>query len=347
MNFAIVPTSPDRDHDRLFDISDPILNADNRLMPYYEIRSHMKKDGHDLRTYDMYQDYSEVDYFIFYRKATRLWIHLLLKGYEDRIIYYACEPETVVPEHSATGLIALSDFYKAILTWNDEAVDDVARFKIFSTYYFYPNWETVSFNNRKLLVNISSNKNSQSVKGLYQERKCIIEYFEGIPGEDFALYGRGWENQNYRNYMGSCKDKFAVFRTFKFVLCLENMKNVRGYISEKIFDCFMAGTVPVYQGAVNIAEFVPQECFIDYSAFKTPEELYTFLKNMDRETWLQYMNAIKDYIGSNRISPFTAAGYCKTVYHVVDKMKQRSFHLGLKGILKIIMLEGKRKLNGL
>ena len=147
--------------------------------------------------------------------------------------------------------------------------------------------------------------------------------------------------------MGSCKDKFAVFRTFKFVLCLENMKNVRGYISEKIFDCFMAGTVPVYQGAVNIAEFVPQECFIDYSAFKTPEELHTFLKNMDRETWLQYMNAIKDYIGSNRISPFTAAGYCKTVYHVVDKMKQRSFHLGLKSIFKIIMTEGKRKLNGL
>ena len=117
MNFAIIPTSPDRDHDRLFDISDPILNADNRLMPYYEIRSHMKKDGHDLRTYDMYQDYSEVDYFIFYRKATRLWIHLLLKGYEDKIIYYACEPETVVPEHSTTGLSTLSNYYKACLLY--------------------------------------------------------------------------------------------------------------------------------------------------------------------------------------------------------------------------------------
>lgn len=347
MNFAIVPTSSDRDHDKLFDISDQSLNADNRLMTYYEIRFQMKKDGHDLRTYDMYEDYSEVDYFIFYRKATKLWINLLLKGYEDKIIYYACEPETVVPEHSATGLRTLSDYYKAILTWNDEAVDDIARFKISSTYYFHPQRGTISFDNRRLLVSISSNKNTQSAKGLYQERKRIIEYFEGIAGNDFALFGRGWENPNYRNYMGSCKDKFAVFCNFRFVLCLENMKDVCGYISEKIFDCFMAGTVPVYQGAVNIADFVPQECFIDYSAFKTPEELYTFLKNMDRETWLQYMNAIEDYIGSERISPFTAAGYCKTIYHVVDKMKQRTFHLGLKGIFKIIWTEVKRKLNGL
>ena len=41
------------------------------------------------------------------------------------------------------------------------------------------------------------------------------------------------------------------------------MRNVNGYVTEKIFDAFKAGCVPVYWGAENITKYVPAECFID------------------------------------------------------------------------------------
>ena len=39
------------------------------------------------------------------------------------------------------------------------------------------------------------------------------------------------------------------------------------WITEKIFDCFYAGTIPVYLGAPDVARWLPPECFIDMRRF--------------------------------------------------------------------------------
>ncbi|WP_226896450.1 glycosyltransferase family 10 domain-containing protein [Poseidonibacter ostreae] len=59
-----------------------------------------------------------------------------------------------------------------------------------------------------------------------------------------------------------------------------------GYITEKIFDSFFAGCVPVYLGADNITEHIPKECFIDKREFDTYEKLYKYLKNMSDEEYV-------------------------------------------------------------
>lgn len=74
-------------------------------------------------------------------------------------------------------------------------------------------------------------------------------------------------------------DKIAVLKNDQFCVCYENTKDVRGYVSEKIFDCFKAGVVPVYLGASNICEYVPKSSFVDRRDFASDQEVYDFLKS--------------------------------------------------------------------
>ena len=67
-------------------------------------------------------------------------------------------------------------------------------------------------------------------------------------------------------------DKISCLREFRFCLCLENC-SYPGYVTEKIIDCLVAGVIPLYQGAPDIAEFIPAECFIDISQYSDLGEL--------------------------------------------------------------------------
>lgn len=41
------------------------------------------------------------------------------------------------------------------------------------------------------------------------------------------------------------------------------MRGEKGYITEKIFDCFFPGVIPIYWGAENVTDYIPQDTFID------------------------------------------------------------------------------------
>ena len=60
----------------------------------------------------------------------------------------------------------------------------------------------------------------------------------------------------YPFYQGKCDKKAETYHKYKFAICFENMKNIKGYVTEKILDCLTAGIVPVYAGADNIEEYV-------------------------------------------------------------------------------------------
>jgi alpha(1,3/1,4) fucosyltransferase len=56
------------------------------------------------------------------------------------------------------------------------------------------------------------------------------------------------------------------------------MKNQNGYINEKIFDSFVARCVPIYYGADNITDYVPQDCFINRRQFRSESEYLKYIK---------------------------------------------------------------------
>ncbi len=117
----------------------------------------------------------------------------------------------------------------------------------------------------------------------------------------------------YRTYKGTVKSKNEVLRRYKFAICYENARDIPGYITEKIFDCFFAGCVPIYLGAPNVTAHIPSETFIDKRNFRTYEELYRYIKDMPDAEYIDYLDAIKNFVLSDKIYPFSAECFAETL----------------------------------
>eukprot|EP00197_Chlamydomonas_leiostraca_P010384 CAMPEP_0202860778 /NCGR_PEP_ID=MMETSP1391-20130828/2376_1 /ASSEMBLY_ACC=CAM_ASM_000867 /TAXON_ID=1034604 /ORGANISM="Chlamydomonas leiostraca, Strain SAG 11-49" /LENGTH=302 /DNA_ID=CAMNT_0049540021 /DNA_START=243 /DNA_END=1148 /DNA_ORIENTATION=- len=59
-------------------------------------------------------------------------------------------------------------------------------------------------------------------------------------------------------------DKINIFRMYKFCISVENSVD-KDYVTEKLYQAFVAGCVPIYYGAPNVADFLPApNSIIDY-----------------------------------------------------------------------------------
>jgi hypothetical protein len=160
---------------------------------------------------------------------------------------------------------------------------------------------------------IACNKHSADSRQLYSERVRAIEFFEQYAPTDFDLYGVGWDGQKYTTHKGSVADKQTCLQQYKFCICYENCRDCPGYVTEKIFDCLVAGCVPVYLGARNIHEYVPRECYIDRRNFASYHELYTYLHTMSEQQYQNYQQAIQTYVHSVQAQQFSSQGFIDTV----------------------------------
>jgi hypothetical protein len=102
-------------------------------------------------------------------------------------------------------------------------------------------------------------------------------------------------------------------KKYRFAIAYENIKDEDGYITEKIFDAFIAGCVPVYWGAKNITDYVSSDCFIDRREFKNNQELYRYMKNMNDDEYLKYLINIEHYLNSKKSQQFSADHFAKTI----------------------------------
>lgn len=118
---------------------------------------------------------------------------------------------------------------------------------------------------------------------------------------------------NFPSYRGKVDSKKEVLEKYRFAICYENARDIDGYITEKIFDCFFAGCVPIYWGANNIIEHIPKECFIDKREFNSYEKLYEFITNLSDEEYLKYLDAIENYLNSSKADEFRAEYFANTI----------------------------------
>ena len=145
---------------------------------------------------------------------------------------------------------------------------------------------------------------------LYQKRLNAICYFADVPG--FRLFGTRWEKRNgpakyfnaaKRAGVTSVNDKLKAMADFRFALCFENCV-FPGYVTEKIFDCFFAGCIPVYWGAPDIGDFVPVETFVDARQFDSWMDLDCYLREMSEGEAQRYYNAARDFMANDAFDKF-------------------------------------------
>jgi hypothetical protein len=73
--------------------------------------------------------------------------------------------------------------------------------------------------------------------------------------------------------------KQETIAAYPFCLAFEN-SIAPDYVTEKIYDCLMARTVPIYLGTHDVAEFVPERSYIDATAHGGPRGLAAYLQHL-------------------------------------------------------------------
>jgi alpha(1,3/1,4) fucosyltransferase len=223
------------------------------------------------------------------------------------------EPPIIAPEHYHPQL---KQYFGNIYTMIDDLVDNKTYFKLHCLPQLLERVDPLpDFTDKKLCIMINSNKTSTRLGELYSERRKAIAFFNQTV--DFDLYGYGFDgNPSWKGIVIE-EAKYHTLKRYKFCLCFENMKNQRGYVSEKIVDCFVGGCVPIYLGATNILDYVPEECFIDFRKFRSYAELYDFMKHMDRTTHEAYLEAGQRFLQSSRVHPFSNEHVVKRILNHV------------------------------
>ena len=105
----------------------------------------------------------------------------------------------------------------------------------------------------------------------------------------------------------------------RFSIVYENIREVKGYITEKIFDAFVAGNIPIYWGAPDINDYVPKDCFIDRREFSNHQELYEFIKKMPEDQYLNYQRRIKDFL-ENKSEKFSCSEFSNIISSKIIKV---------------------------
>lgn len=216
-------------------------------------------------------------------------------------------------------------YFSKVLTMFDDLVDNKKYFKIFfpqDSLTFSP--FQIPFENRKLCTLIAGNKGSYHQCELYSARRAAISFFEHIAPFDFDLYGTGWGIQEFPSARGNTPNKIAVLKNYKFCICYENMRNQKGYITEKIFDVLISGCVPIYWGADNISDYVPSNCFIDRRDFKSDQDLYAFLCSISETQHRNYVAAIKVFLESPEAFRFSHVYYVDTLIRCFQDMYDKT-----------------------
>lgn len=126
-----------------------------------------------------------------------------------------------------------------------------------------------------------------NIRNIYPVRGEIARFSE------VDVYGRGWKPgmKNYRGRLQPFDHKYSVASRYRFSMVLENCA-IKTQITEKILDCFLTLTVPVYLGAPNIEEHIAKSCFVDVRDFKSYEKMIAYLKGMSEEEYRGYIDSI-------------------------------------------------------
>jgi len=335
MKIAISTIYRSYDMDRLF-CADACTIGENLLLPNIILKNKLNSLGHELHTVDMY-GITDVDKLVFQeipkdslltiktpmdlaryivkkKWKTDYFLKSVLVHSKDQRILIILEPPVFSPQSYNPKF---HRYFSKILTWDDTLAEKPPYQKVFCPQYVPKEQYTVSFEEKKQFVMIAGNKKSNHVKELYSARQQVIEFFENKQSE-FDLFGFGWETENFNNYRGTVDRKLQTLSRYKYSVCFENMKDAPGYITEKIFDCFFAGCVPIYWGANNITDYIPEGTFIDMRRFDSIEEMYQFVNRINQNEYEKYLERIQQYLKSEEFQKsFSVERYIDTFIHSV------------------------------
>jgi hypothetical protein len=202
----------------------------------------------------------------------------------------------------------------------DNSLKEITQNNIDNHLFDYAAWNSRS----DYLVMINSNK----VSAISVENYSLRRYFaKGIHKEFLSVYGDLWSSSflnkvrhrievlffsltsgvmpnlksiygslhvKYPGSKGVISDKHEVLQNSKFSIVIENDPS---YISEKLFDSMINGSIPIYSGPFVPDAIIPQGTYIALP--EHPYQLLPILEALSDIDLTLLLKNIKDFLSSN------------------------------------------------
>lgn len=131
--------------------------------------------------------------------------------------------------------------------------------------------------------------NRHNMKGHNQRLRCLRHLSRSFPGK-IEWYGRK---------IRPIANKWDALAPFHFSIAIENSKEPR-YWTEKIADCLLAYTVPIYDGAPDLADHLPERCCIRIDS-SDPESVARTLEPILNNPKACYESMLPDLLHARRL----------------------------------------------
>lgn len=204
----------------------------------------------------------------------------------DIKVYTNMEPEGIIP--NSDEVINNQDRFDLILTFKDKILKNCSNSKKFlmtSTTFTESNtnFKLIDFQmNKKNEISFLVSSKSQTYGHLL--RHIVLD----------LLMKNKFNKEFIYNIILSppyIPTKEPIFKNAKYSIIIENGK-YENYITEKLIDCLITKTIPIYYGAPNVGEFFNEKGILQ---FDNPDEFIDIIKNIDIN---HYDNSI-EYINEN------------------------------------------------
>lgn len=192
---------------------------------------------------------------------------------KEKDIAWLIEPEELCPEKYSYIKNNYNTFYKIFSHDKDILKLSNSVFIPYGGCWIHKEDFDI-YEKSKMVCMITSNKNFLSGHAL---RIQCIEKFKN----KFELFGNG-----YRKIIS----KVDVLKDFKFQVVIENTKK-DFWFTEKLIDCFVTGTVPIYYGCPSVSKFFNDKGIIEFNSLDKLEEI---LNNINDNEYSKRIPAIID-----------------------------------------------------
>ena len=236
--------------------------------------------------------------------------------------------------------------FNGVFTWNRDLLHLPNVSHLFIPNHIHSE-QSPTFSERPIfscLINANKAFRENFEIDLYKERVEVIRWYEKKAPAYFSLHGLGWGKpapvftltkkiprriqrlatqlfgyKPFPSYQGEIENKADIYRKTKFAYCYENAVDLPDYISEKIFDCFFSGCVPIYWGSKTIQDYVPNGCYIDRRKFNSTEAVHQFLLGVNETQYAQYQFNIQQFLNSSIAMRFDTTSYVSTIINKITQ----------------------------
>ena len=186
---------------------------------------------------------------------------------------------------------------------------DTSKLSEMNSIYNLTKVKNITNKNKKFCAWLVSNGGSQTRNLFYQKLS------------QYKIIDSGGRFKNNIGYIVENKKEFL--KNYKFSICFENSKKL-GYISEKLFDAFESGTIPIYFGDDSVKELINDKAYIHIKDINDFDEKIELIKKIDQDDVL-YETMIKEKIVINdSIYEEEKIKYKNFIYHIIEQDKEKA-----------------------